>query len=249
VTDQRRKASRAKPRLTLSALHTRIEGLLKEARRIANPGGRVRGREINEWLSQVQRVLALPSLRLTHILERFSKLKFRYHVLDEEVAEVSGSAYRDLESDRLMDFDFGKLQQVAGMLDVARETVELQLPKPRTRRPSKTKQQKTQPKSPTAEVNIPASPSPSKNPKAVPFDRARLLRARDVHNLTQEQAAKWFRVSKRHYIRWERGETPRMHRPAHGCYDLFLKCAEHGLSLPAQCDTQMSLSPVTHMTR
>jgi hypothetical protein len=163
----RRQRSKYPTRLfTFAELYERIVHLVEAGQKVTNH--RARGSEINDWLRKVKRVLALPALELTHIFERFEKLKVRYKVSDDEVEESSCAAYRHVESDQVFDFDFDSLEQAARMLDIARETIELKLSEARTRGSRSAKK----PHKPTAVVSDPP-PTDAKISPGPPANHAR----------------------------------------------------------------------------
>jgi hypothetical protein len=178
-------------------------------------------------------------------MARFKGLKFRKSVPDELIEDTSSSAYRN-ESDILIDFNFDALREVVGMLRVAKRAIELW---PAGR----------QPRCVNAQVNAPKKVSPDRRPvrsmpsevrkgvKSVAFESGRLRPAREYHQLTQSEAAKWFVVDERTYKRWEGGKQKGMHRGHHRCFEIFVDRAEHHQSLPPQCATQMSPSTAPQM--
>jgi hypothetical protein len=112
-------------RFTYRHLKKEIAALVLVSKRIANPENAVRHDEIEVSLRGILHVLTLLENEVPSLLARFRTLKFRRHIPDELADETSESAYRDEDSDQLIDYDFRALGELPGILSNGLKTVDL----------------------------------------------------------------------------------------------------------------------------
>jgi len=222
---------------TYEHLHARLTDLISEGEKIADRASGTPAAAIHEWASAAEYYLGFLEDKVPAAVSEFRRLRknFEFRVEDDEESTMSPSGYRHERADVLLDFDFEMLNRANEILRFAVTKLEMEGHSSTT---------KNQDSAESATVMEPANEfaetfAPKKTSgNSYAFDRILLAKARELKNLTQQEAATLFDVTLRQIKRWESGEQKGMHMPNIKKYRALLKSV--GLSDSQGDDTQTS---------
>lgn len=178
-------------------LHRQLQDLIIRGAKVADATAGTPEPEIHDWIEQARSCLILLKDKIPTEFSYFEQFRQSLEFKVKDEASASKSAYVPEGMDERVDFRFENLLQVNGILKVAAGKV-------------------------VVLVNAAEGGS-----KSVFFDVRALKSARTAMNITQLEAASWFKVDVRTFRRWEAGECA-MHRENNRHLDVFLEWATQG---------------------